>query len=546
MSIPVGLQSASDFFKSDRIRIQIVLGLVKFGAFIILLLLYFSISSIMQPDVLTRSNLWSIFEIIFLILFAIMIGLLTFLVSTPLVLFSVGLVPLFLLRKRMGYAVITLGVTGILAGLYFMVSYQDPEFIVDFLILFRAFINTFMFNDIEINTPGLSADLFLQYSNDPFGPLTYLFTYEVRIAWERAFVRGIVYLALIGAVITGLNFIIRGKVSQAMWSFFLSQLVIGIAYLNELVLPLTLDKTSIGSLMGSTLFQLGLISYLYLEYSLQTGYLNEVAEPALERQKRVGKQLSLLSQFRLGISKLGTQEDQMSRQLKKLQETEDSDEDKKNTALTVGGSGSRTSRKFGAEALVFLLDSTKDSLFGSAEGEKEKMTGRLQRYHDGLLRHDSRLDDKLGGSTGKTFNPFLTTFYTLLSLIFRLSLLIVFAWIVLNAEAFYTFIAFPETIINSIEFGEPEAVILVLLPLVCLIIGVSIFITKLQSALIKAEELIISESEIQKLLKRGKAVTSREEKEKQDAQIATAGITPQQQQKTGKKPQRKFKRKANK
>lgn len=520
MSVATGLQTAGDFFRSDRRRIQLLMTIVRVGAIGILFLLLNSIRQILVDGVLSTSNLITVFEFIFLFFFSLMVGIISLLISFPIAAMALGLVPFFILRRRLLYAFGSLIIIGGISFLFYNLLSIEPTFLNEILLIFRSFLDNFLFNGLDVETQGIDTNQFLGTSDDPFSPLAYLFLYSTRMIWETPFLHGIIYLALIFATLTGINFIIRGDVSQAAWTFGLAQVVIGLAYLNELVLPLSLDGSTIGSLFSSTLFQIGLISYLYLEYSLQTGYLNQIAQPSLERQKRVGAQLAKLSQFRLGITKLGTEEEQASRKIKKTEEDTEEGGEKKSTALSVGGSGSRTARKYGAEALVFLLDSTKDSLFGSKEGEKEKMTGRLQRYHDGLLRHDRRLDEKLGGSVGKAFSPLRTSFYIIVSMLFRLSLLLLFSWLVLNADVFFEYIQFPQTLTNSIEFEQPESILLVLIPLIFLILGVSLFIVKLQSWLITAEEFIIQESEIQKLMKRGKAVTSRKEMEEQQAKLA--------------------------
>jgi len=265
--------------------------------------------------------------------------------------------------------------------------------------------------------------------------------------------------------------------------------------------------------LTSSLFQLALISYLYFEFSLQTGYLHELTSPTLTRQKRVGKQLEMLSEFRLGITKLGTDEEKESREAKKKlmkNDDEENQESKESTSLAIG-TGSTTSRKYSSDALLFLLDSASDSLFSKPGGEQERLTGRLQRYHDGLLAHDPKLDDKLGGSAEKAFNPFSVLFSVIVSLSFRLVVIIFLSWLVVKPNVLLEFIALPESITNSLEINQPEGLLIILIPVVFLIVGISYLFAQFQSYIVKSEELIIEEADIGRLLQAGKVITSREE-----------------------------------
>jgi hypothetical protein len=257
----------------------------------------------------------------------------------------------------------------------------------------------------------------------------------------------------------------------------------------------------------------------------------------------VGKQLSRLSEFRLGITKLGTEDEKAAKKVAKDIKQEEVDGEERETTALSAGSGSTTARKFGADALVFLLDSAQDSMFAKPGGEQERLTGRLQRYHDGLLAHDRGLDDKLGGSAAKAFNPFMVLLIVISSMIFRVVLLIGFTWMVLNSSKVLGFINLPPAVTNSLELYEPEGMLVILIPLIFFMLGVSYMISKIQNYLVKSEELIIQEADIQKLLKEGKAITSREEAEKAIAEKQAQKIK-QSADETQKKPRpRRKKRK---
>ena len=480
-----GLQRAGDFFRGERAKIRITLGIVKIIGGLILLYLTFMILSSFVPDVFTFTNMIVVFEVLFLFAVAILIALFTFIGMLVGYIFVISTAPL--------------GNTTVTSGFSNGMTY-----------LMRAFFEQVLFNGFNFDNAGIDVDSYLGSGADPFGPLAYMLLYSTRISYEKLFINGILTIALILMLITGVNFIFQGNMGQAAISFFLSQFILGFGYINSLVLPLTLDVTSFASLIGSTMFQIGFVSYIYLEYSLQTGYLNNIAQPALQRQKRVGKQLQALNEFKLGITKVGTDEEKKQSEIVKKQ---DQTEEGVSTALSAG-TDSTTAKKFGAEAMAFLLDSSKDSVFHGATGEKEKMTGRLQRYYEGLLRHDKNLNKKLGGSGGKSFNPISILVPVIISMLIRLALLIYFSWLILNADIFFNFISFPKTLTQSIEFDQPESILLVLIPMIFLILGLSMLISWGVGLLTKSQELILrDESEVKKFIKKGVAIKTRQEGE---------------------------------
>lgn len=473
-------QRPKEFFKSATRNITFMIWVVRIIAILFLFVLMSETWGILDSKVKDRENFLILFRVVILLFFVIFLAILTIAVLITIPISS------------------NLQVSG-LSNQYFNAA--------------RGFILTNMFGDVEM-IDGFDKDQFFGAGDDPLTPLAYLINKPQRNMYNSEGLYGIIILLFILMFITGIGFIRRSSVSLAGATLVLSQIIIGLAIMKDLSVELELDPSSIRSLLDSPLFRLALISYSYFEYSLQTGYLYSLASPALSRQKRVGKQLSKLSEFRLGITKLGTEEEKASdRAAKQRQESETEDiEDKTSTALSTS-SDSTSARKFGADALLFLLDSAQDSLFAKPGGEQERLTGRLQRYHDGLLAHDKKVDEKLGGSAGKGFNPLiLVTIFG--SMIFRIALIVLLSWAALNPDIILDYIALPKSLTNSIEIHEPEGMLLVLIPMVFFILGFSYFLTRIQSWVIKAEELIIQESEIQKLLKAGKAIRSRSEAEK--------------------------------
>ncbi|MHA2089533.1 MAG: hypothetical protein ACW98K_01635 [Candidatus Kariarchaeaceae archaeon] len=506
----LSVQSASDFFRSATRNINTVIWLVRIIALFFLFLLLSSIYGILTEDVKDSSNITIIFNVIILFFFVIFLAILTLVT----------------------YIAVPLGNTvggGDIASHYFYVA--------------RAFIINNMFGSVSL-IDGFEKDEFLGTGEDPLAPMAYLLNKDQRILYNTQSLYGLILLCFFLMLLTGIGFIRRSSVSLAGATLVLSQFVIGLAYMKELTLDLTLDATSIGTMLDSDLFMLALISYMYFEFSLQTGYLYSLASPTLSRQKRVGQQLAKLSEFRLGITRLGTEEEKAAIDVAKTREAEEEQEDRTSTALSTGAS-STSAKKFNADALIFLLDTAQDSLFAKPGGDQERLTGRLQRYHDGLLAHDPKIDEKLGGSAGKAFNPFMVLVIVITSMAFRVTLLIGFAWLALNPAEMLEFIALPKTVTNSIEIGEPEGVLMVLVPLIFFIIGASYLVAKAQTWIVKAEELIIKEADIARFLKAGKRITGR--KDAEQALLAVDGqLESERQAELSQQPRRRKRKRKRK
>lgn len=477
----LNLQKAGDFFKSATRNITFVIWMVRILAALFLFFLFNTVYSILIPDVKVWGDIGVLIQLLFLWFFVIVIALLTF------TSYIAGLIPS----------------SGNASTHYFWAV--------------RAFIIDNLFG-----SPGLVGDMtedgLLGGTSDPLAPLAYLINKPQRLGYEDAVLSGFLMLLFLLMLITGINFIRKSSVQMAGITLVIAQVIIAWAYMKDVTFDLILDVSSYSALLSSSLFQLALVSYLYFEFSLQTGYIYSLTTPTLSRQKRVGSQLARLSEFRLGMTKLGTEEEKEAQEAESKRKVEEEHDERQKSSLAAG-SGSTSHKKFGADALIFLLDSAQDSLFAKPGGDQERLTGRLQRYHDGLLAHDPKLDDKLGGSAEKAFKPFMVLLIVISSMLVRILLLVGFSWLTLNSSIILGSISLPEAITNSIELGEPEGILIILIPLVFFIVGVSYGMAKIQGYIIKAEELIIQESEIQKLIKAGKAITSREEAEKKDIKI---------------------------
>ncbi|MHA2504432.1 MAG: hypothetical protein ACXAE3_16375, partial [Candidatus Kariarchaeaceae archaeon] len=430
-SLPeLGVQRVTDFFKSASRNMLLTIWSIRVIALLMLALLVNTVLSIMTAEVGDVSNLEALFTFVVLFVFVIALAILT-----------------------------------IVSFITFTIL--PSEFTFEYTFAVRAFIVNQVFGNIRI-LDFMDEEQFLGNTADPFAPLAYLLNKPQKEIYNPILMKGLILAGIVLIVLTGIGFIRRSDVKLAGVTLVISQIVILLAYLKDYTLVLNLDNTSISTLLNSNLYRLALISYLYFEFSLQTGYLYSLTSPTLTRQRRVGKSLQRLSEFRLGITKLGTEEEKESDTAKK-EMTDETDEGREKVSSAMAmGSGSTSAKKYSADALIFLMDSAQDSLFSKPGGDQERLTGRLQRYHDGLLQHDPKLDDKLGGSAEKAFKPLMVLITVIGSLVTRLAIIIFLSWLVVKPQVLLEFISLPESITNSLEITQPEGLLIVLIPVVFL------------------------------------------------------------------------------
>lgn len=359
----------------------------------------------------------------------------------------------------------------------------------------RLFILDFLFSGLSV-PPMIDKTKLLQ-NMSAFAPLAYLYDKPIRDQWVHPFLYALITLLFLGVFLSGVAFAFQNEVKLAGYAFGLGQTMFTVAYMNKLLIPLSLDPTTLTTLFNSNMFVLALVSYLYLEYSLQTGYVGNLLNPTVSRQKRVTKALERLQKFRLGVT------------TEKGKEKEETNEELHKTQKVIASSGSTLAKKYGATAIIYLLEQASDTLFAKEGGEQEKLTGRLQRYHDGLLRADPSLDAKLAGATQK-YNPITILSFAAISLISRLVFVIFFTWFILNPSTFMAYVGMDASVSNSIEINQPEGILLVLTPIVFGLIALGWFIGKIQDLGKRSiEETILEEQVTQYIRKLQKETAAR-------------------------------------
>jgi hypothetical protein len=372
----------------------------------------------------------------------------------------------------------------------------------------RAFITEDLFGGI--NPPGeiSASEFFGGEATNLFGPFVNLFNNETLQPLKAANRASILMLAIIlfGAAI--LAFLMRADMRSAASAFICIQFVVFFGSVQLLLQGNSFSFTPtnrIGELFSNQVVLIALASYLFLEISLQISYISQILSPTQSRQERVLRALDRLRDFRLGITGVEQETPQVG---------EEEDEEKK-ASLSIGGAGSSIARRFGLAGMTYFIEKASDSLFAKPGGQRDKLTARLQRYHDGLVHSDAQVDDKLVGAS-IAVRPLMTLVYVLVSVVFRVGIMLVGLYAILNPDILLFVLRYPPSIYNSLEMLEPEGVVLLLIPIV-------IFILLLTSLVGYIQERFSSrfEEELEPLLEEIQYV-----EEERPGIITEGGLTP--------------------
>jgi len=333
----------------------------------------------------------------------------------------------------------------------------------------RAFITVDLFNNVsppgEMTASGLYG-VSDSAINALFSPFAYYFTNLGSLkAANRA---SILVLFVIVFSVTVVAFLLRADMRSATAAFICIQLIVYYGSVKLLFKPgFSFSPTrNFGEFIVNEVVLIALASYLFLEIALQISYMKKILNPAQSRQERVLRALDRLKDFRLGIT--SSQATPVVRDKAKEGEEADESGDKK-SGSSIAGSSSSIRRKFGLAGLTYFMEKASDSLFSRPGGQRDKLTARLQRYHDSLVHSDPKVDDKLVGAS-IAITPFKTLMYVGISVIFRVGIMLGGLYSILNPDILLFFLRYPPSIYNSLEMLEPEGVVLLLIPLVIFIL----------------------------------------------------------------------------
>ncbi|MHA1304839.1 MAG: hypothetical protein ACTSQE_09295 [Candidatus Heimdallarchaeaceae archaeon] len=331
------------------------------------------------------------------------------------------------------------------------------------LLTSRAFFTVDIFNNVSPPSPMTSEELYGSTSTNPLSVFGSAFAYlwSNRIYFKEVNRATVLMLGFIILGLAVLAFIIRADMRTAAVAYVAVQFIVlygqtELLFINQLSYTPT---ENIIELFTYDSVLIALASYLFLEIALQTSYISKIIDPTQSRQRRVLKALDRLKEFRLGITPTTLQEEK-----KEVEEGE-----KKDASRSITGAGSSLVKKYGATAVAFLAEKTKDSLFAKPGGRQAKLTSRLQRYHDGLVHSDPDVDQKLVGAS-VAVSPMMTILYVSISIIFRVVIMMLGLYVILNPDILLYIFRYPPSIYYSLEMLEPEGVVLLLAPIVVIIL----------------------------------------------------------------------------
>ena len=259
--------------------------------------------------------------------------------------------------------------------------------------------------------------------------------------------------------------------------------------------------------MASPIALFAIMCYIYIEISFQINYTDTVTKPSLERSERLRAQLRILRRESMLIT---TDLEKIKEEAKKRREEIETEKEK------IIKFFAKTTERF--SYIKEMIEKRK------LEEEEKKLitaaskTRRLGRYVDHLFREDSEAEDTL---TAKSSAPqaknLLTS--TAINFTFRVILLIILSFIIIHPRWFFIHIFnLPPAITESMAMYSPEAVIILLVPLILLfpIIAQGISYAKHRNLVIRLKQ----EGQIKEILASvGDYVKIEEEIEKKEEDV---------------------------
>jgi len=236
---------------------------------------------------------------------------------------------------------------------------------------------------------------------------------------------------------------------------------VSVPYLEDLPNPLdpSLEQIPIDNIfqfLSNPVILLAILSYIYLELAFQINYTYTVTKPSLERRLRLDAQLHVLESeshyITANVDKI-KEEAKARREELKIEEK-----------ATIGKFFAKTGEKF--SVVKEMIERRK------LEDEEKKLitaaskTRRLGRYIHQLFREDSEARDTLTARSSAP-KPKSLAISTLINFVFRVGLLIVISYIIIHPKWFMENVFhLPPAIVESVAMYSPEAIIILLIPLI--------------------------------------------------------------------------------
>ena len=288
---------------------------------------------------------------------------------------------------------------------------------------------------------------------------------------------------------------------------------ITIPYLEDLPYPLDpslkiIPIDDVFQFFASPVILLAIVSYIYLEMAFQINYTFTVTKPSLERSYRLEAQLSVLQSESHYIT---ANVDKIKEEAKKRKQELKIDE-----KATIGKFFAKTGDSF--SYIKEMIEKRK------LEDEEKKLitaaskTRRLGRYIHRLFQEDNEARDTLTARSSAP-KPKSLIVSTIINFIFRVGLLIIISYIIINPKWFMENVFdLPPAIVESVAMFSPEVIVVILIPLILIFPVISKIISS-----IKHRNLIIrlqQEGRIKEILASvGDYVKKEEINEEKDIEI---------------------------
>ncbi|NHK30180.1 MAG: hypothetical protein FK730_02425 [Asgard group archaeon] len=283
-----------------------------------------------------------------------------------------------------------------------------------------------------------------------------------------------IMISLIIALIAGLGFLRECNPALSAISFFALNIVIGLASLNgRLLIDLDFSGSNIVQMIFSKLVMTAFLIYFFLELSFQASYIYNVIGPNIQRHRRISSNIRRLKNFRLPVA-----EEQ------KAKEEDEQEADR----FDVRGKNTAASRLKVTTAFSRIRGMVGKKLFKiSTEEDWDKMNNRLRNFYEQIENNDPFISISLSASA---YTPSITRLILIITTgtIFRMAMLVILSWLALNPIPILTFLNLPDSIVNSIEAGQPEMIMLVLAPLSVLFLLIGLIVQYIQKRITKRME----------------------------------------------------------
>ncbi len=328
----------------------------------------------------------------------------------------------------------------------------------------RSFFAVGLFRYIDPPSPMTAEELYGTASADPgtafISAFAYLFQNDAAFRLENR-----ATIVMLGFFIVGLSmlaFLFRAEMRTATTAFLTIQLTLfyGIVKLvfDQETLAFSTPR-NLADFFATEVILIALVSYLFLEITMQTSYIGQILNPVQQRQKRVLKSMERLKEFKLGVK-----EEEVKPKGEKSAESEEKPKIKQEETR-----GGVLKQKMSKTLIAHFVEKASDSLFKKEGGRRDQLTSRLQRYHATLQHADPTVDEKIVGSS-VAVTPLSTIMYVGISIVTRIAIMVFGLYAILNIDLILFVLGFPPAIYNSIEVLEPEGIIILLLPMIVFVL----------------------------------------------------------------------------